>query len=158
MIRVPGKFAYVFNPRTGSRAMEQAFLASVPGAQDVGRHHGYSDCPEPTYATIRDPVEVAISFWWSEQCRGRVGSLEQWYRKSGSRFNLHLDKIDRYFLYDLGLEEIFNQLGYPGVSVPRIGGHSPPQATAEQRAYLIDKFPEDWELYQQVREHSCEKT
>lgn len=148
MILVPGKFGYVFNPRTGSRSTEEAFLKQVPGAVSIAHHHRYTECDEPVYATVRDPIEIAMSFWWRVH---ETETLEKWYSKRQPRLFLNLDKVDRYFLYENGLESIFAELGYPDVSLPNIGKQDRPPATEEQRAYLTRMFPDDIELYEQVK-------
>ena len=146
MIRIPGKFRYAFNPRTGSRAMEQAFLDHIQGAQDVGRHHGLTAGPEPLYATLRDPATQVMSYWW--HLRGMYPSLEQYIaNKSRPRLNLFADQVTRYFIYEDGLEGIFEQLGYPGIQAKRIGGHNPPVPIPEVAGMIRESFPEDWILY-----------
>lgn len=150
MILVPEKFVYVLNPRTGSRAMEQAFLDHVPGAQKIGRHHGFT--PKyglPVYATTRNPVDLILSHWWKTR---DTLTLEQYIERRTPRLHLFADQIDRYFLYDDGLEAIFAQLGYPDVKTEKIGGSDPDRDYFNKaQIHLIKRaFPDDVALYEGV--------
>lgn len=153
MILVPDRFCYVLNPRTGSRAMERAFLDQVPGAQKIGRHHGYVDgYGLPVYATIRSPADLVLSHWWKAQDRL---TLAEYIKQRTPRLNVHHGVIDRYFLYDDGLEQIFADLGYPGVKTERIGGSNPDRTyLTPARVHLINRaFPEDNDLYLNALRH-----
>ena len=145
MIVVPTRFAYVLIPRTGSRAMERAFLDHVPTAQDVGRHHGYvMGFKEPVYATIRNPADQVLSHWWK---RRHEITIEQYIKERTPRLNIH--PVDKYFRYDWGLTEIFRQLGY-NVTVEKIGvsGVDKSYLTKETIKMINKTFAEDYELYQ----------
>jgi len=130
--------------------MEAAFLRSVPEAQDVGRHHGYTPVDNlPVYATIRHPCDQVLSHWWKVK---RFVSLENYVRVRAPRLNLHQEHIDRYFLYSSGLENIFTQLGWPGVAVEHIGGSKPTglELRADQVDLINETFAEDLALYREA--------
>jgi hypothetical protein len=148
MIVVPGKFCYVLTPRTGSRAMEQAFLSHVPGAQDVGRHHGYEvGYMEPVYATIRNPCMQLLSHYW--KVRDEM-SFKDYLNSRTPRLNHH--KANRYFIFEHGLERIFEQLGYSDIKVPHVGkSNADINILTEENIMLINKlFKEDVVLYESV--------
>lgn len=149
MILIPNRFCYVLTPRTGSRAMEQAFLDHVPNAQDIGRHHGFTDCGLPVYATIRNPVDQVLSHWWKLRT---VMPLEQYIELRTPRLNIHHSVIDRYYIYEDGLESIFSALGYPGIKIKRIGGSQPDRDyLTPERVHLIEQaFPDDVDIYMNV--------
>ena len=151
MILVPGRFCYVLNPRTASRATEQAFLAL--GADDIGRHHGYTPYDLPVYATIRKPCDQVLSHYW--QVRDRW-TLEEYIQQRTPRLNIHHEVVDRYFIYEQGLDRIFTELGYPDVTFKRIGGsHADPTFLTPERIDLINRtFAEDNDLYLKALE--CE--
>ena len=145
MILLPGKLVYVLTPRTGSRAMERAFLEHVPGAQDIGRHHGFTDYGLPVYATIRRPVDQVLSHWW--KVRDRM-SLEEYIEQRTPRLNIHHEHIQHYFRYEDGLARVFQWLGYPGVKVAQVGESNPGiELTPAQVELINQKFADDVALY-----------
>ncbi len=149
MILIPGVLAYVFTPRTGSRTTEQAFLRYIPAAQDIGRHHGYVECDEPVYATIREPCSQVLSHYW--RVKDELG-FEQYVKQRTPRLNIHHEIVDRYFIYENGLVSIFEQLGFSGVRLEHIGAtHADKVFLTPARIDLINRtFAEDVALYQQV--------
>jgi len=151
MILIPGRLAYVLIPRTGTRTTLEGFMG-IPGAQNVGRHHGYVACDEPVYATIRDPYTLVLSHYW--RVKDKI-SFEQYVKQRVPRLTgrpLQDVVIDRYFIYEDGLANIFEQLGYPDVQLGHIGAtHSDKAFLTSERIDLINRtFPEDVALYQKV--------
>jgi hypothetical protein len=151
VIWVKNELVYVFTPRTGSRTTEAAFLRYVPGAQTVGRHHGFvPGYGHPVYATIRNPLHQVLSHYW--RVKDRL-SLPEYLKQRKPRLNHLHAVVDRYFIYENGLESIFAALGYAGIQLERIGAtHAEPEYLTAERTALISKaFPDDIALYESVR-------
>ena len=150
MIVVPKLLVYVLTPRTGSRATEQAFLEHVPGSLDVGRHHGYeTGFKEPVYATIRNPHDQLLSHYWKE--RDKI-TFEDYLRYRTPRLNIHHAVIDKYFIYENGLSNIFWQMGFPAVPVEHVGVSNVDKSflTKVRKEMINELFKEDVSLYESV--------
>ena len=160
MIIVPGRFIYLFTPRTASRATERAFLEHVPEALISNKHHDHPrDIPNiglPVYATIRDPYEQALSWYWVYRNRY---SVSQWVHKSPpgrrwiqKRMNEYDEYVDAYFVYEDGIERIFKTLALPGVKVGKVGvsGTDKSLLDEEARAAIDDVLEYDVKLYKRI--------
>jgi hypothetical protein len=69
-----------------------------------------------------------------------------------------MDYVDKYFLFERGLEDFFFQVGFPYVKIPTIGQNKagPRRLTVEdltsgQKRLIDELFPKDVELYQRVK-------
>lgn len=67
--------------------------------------------------------------------------------------------VKRYFLYEYGLEDFFERVGFPGVELPHIGLYpDKPEnlvelyLTQEAKEFIDENFPEEVALYKQLRE------
>ena len=177
MILVPGKFIYLCTPTTGSRSTAKVLLEQCGGIQLSSSHHATraelnKEAPirsEPFYSVLRNPYDVIASKYW-RQNRDREKDLPLGEFLVNFRFNAKYDQfgpiiatyqdyVDRYFLYERGLQDFFTQVGFPDVEVPKIGQVN--EKLYRQRTnwrhldhkylYAIDKlFPRDVELYRRV--------
>jgi len=161
MVIVPDKCIYVFTPRTGSRATEQALL-EIDGAYMLNprvHHDEPSTIPDmglPVYATIRHPYTQCLSWFapWQrmhtiETFVHRAPPGRHWLKK---RLNVYDEWVDGYFVFEEGLGKIMEKLGHPEIEVPELGKSSfdKDYLTDSAKKAIETVFPFDMELYRRV--------
>ena len=182
MILVPGKFIYLCTPTTGSRSTAKVLLEQCGGVLLSANHHATKtelntkapNYSEPLYSVLRNPYELLASKYWHRTYKRNLEkhpfsfadflievSANARYDQFGPILATYQDYVNRYFLYEDGLESFFKMVGFPDVEIPKIG-----RVNAELNKtrinwrhldykYLqaIDKlFPRDVELYKRVTE------
>ena len=186
MILVPGKCIYLCTPATGSRSTAKVLAEQCGGRWLNGTHHAnLTDMPllegraEPVITTIRDPYDYVLSRYWYNYKPKEVKaanpiesyipkfSLEnregEYGKQFGSMMCMYRDYVDRYFVFEDGLQPIFDAIGCSDVELPEVGKLTPLQwlqwgprlrvdEISEEAKTLIEKhFPMELELYRKVK-------
>lgn len=180
MIRVPGKFIYLCTPHTGSRSTSNVLLEQCGGEQLSVDHHvtpselqalDRKRYPELFYALIRNPYEFVLRCYWyrfrksppAVSLNDYIGQLRDSMKDhmTGPIIATYRDYVDRYFLFERGLEDFFFQVGFPYVKIPQVGvlnrqvlrpRMEAKELTGEQRRMIEEAFPGDVKLYNRVKE------
>jgi hypothetical protein len=166
-------YIFLFNPRTGSRALKKALCSVEKDYTLSNKHHAppkevREACKEHTfryvYAVVRNPADQMAS--WYQHAGGdtsrRFKNFEDFcegYSNGyllGNRLNIFENVPDiniEYFCYDIGLEEIVRRMTSRRVQVEHIG------KSKKRNEYIItprsleiiqQRFPEDVQLYREV--------
>jgi len=179
---VENRFIYLATPATGSRSVTKALRDYCGGKLLANAHHAYlsdmallKDYDVPVYAFIRDPYDYVLTRYYythqTPESRSRQ-SLEEWipqYAEEsygdefGSIMCMYRDYVDRFFLYEDGLEAFFEAVGLSGTEIPTNGALAsyqiknglPSFDELENRRHvkeLIDQyFAMEVELYRSVK-------
>ena len=146
---VTERFVYLATPRTASRSIEQAVLASEErvlykskkhhaGAREVAeilrKHRG-----KPVYTVVRDPVRQALS--WYYHCKASQHTTFIEFIKNytngwlfGGKLNIYLDVPDANITFvplHQGANKVLEHMGLPNTESPHIG-----RTPASERACL----------------------
>ena len=189
MILVEGRGIYLCTPATGSRTTVDVLVNQCGGRSLSCDHHAplchmprLEEHTEPVVTTIRDPYDYVLSrFWYAhkhEEVRaetpveGYICMYAERNRKGqyadefGSRMCMYRDYVDRFFLFEDGLQPIFDIFGFPDVTLPTIGKPTPmqklqwgPRLTVhdlsdEAKELIEEHFAMELALYRQVK---CER-
>jgi hypothetical protein len=164
MIVVQDKFVFLNNPRTGSRAMVQGFInAGAIEPDTLHLHTEPKDIPTdlPRYAIIRNTIDWALSTYRAFK---PSESFEEWIKQpfkvldwAPGRLNAYEGYVDKYFLYEWGLESIIHYLGFEPPTIPLVGARNKDNSLRDSRKCkeaILEKFWKDAELYEQVLKES----
>lgn len=145
---------FVLNPRTGSRAV-------VAGFHDLGWdvdhvHTWPIKNPDnlPVYGVIRDPVAWIWS-WYSNWSDRMVFDDWIWATRLHmfqwtNRLNAYAPVIDRYFVYENGLEHIFEHFGLPVPELRTIGQNKRKPGEPRYIPAMRERFRDEFELYESL--------
>jgi hypothetical protein len=168
MILVPGQFIYLAAPRTGSRTTTEALLKHCGGIKQGREHHSRRDELEtlntklPVYSVIREPFDFVMSAWaraleptmemflefWKSDC------LDEW----DGRMTPYDGFVDHYYLFENGLEDFFERVGFGGVPLTNKGRYeTPPYKPLAQgdEQMVRERFAADFERYEYWRERNA---
>ncbi len=168
MIILPDRFIYLCTPRSGSRTI-RAVLSQQPGAIGSEYHHAPIDEVKEaiekyqvkTITLMRDPAHILLSYWWPRtegkeprrpfEQRIRAGKTKV---KRGRLYPYH-EVTDEYYLFELGMEQFFKDIGIQVGEIPTHGMNNNIDRTYADsyRALVKGCFPEDVELYQLERKN-----
>lgn len=159
MIIVPGEYILLATPRTGSRALVDAFLAADVGAVVGYGHHTWPDeyseyqrtIPRrlDTYTMLREPFAQWVSWYTHSRMYKTMDFLtftKTWtnqfinddaakYPEEGLRssMNIYKDMVDEFFLYEDGLDAVVSSLtGNGNILIPKLGGTQAHKVDADQ--------------------------
>jgi hypothetical protein len=144
---VPDKFIYLCAPRTGSRTTREALVKHC-GAQEVGdMHHAYREELEaletelPVYSMMRDPFSYVMAAF----ARDPNPKLAAFARDPNPRFEDFINSwkpdcldewdnamtpyegfVHHYFIFENGLEDFFERVGFGGVPLTNKGRYETP--------------------------------
>jgi len=140
VILVENRFIYLATPATGSRSVTLALRDQCGGKLLAKSHHAYlsdmdqlKDHDVPVYAFIRDPYDYVLTrYYYTHKTPAlrEQETLEDWIPKYaeenygdefGSIMCMYRDYVDDMFLYEDGLENFFEKVGLPDVTMPTEG-------------------------------------
>lgn len=125
-------------------------------------HHIHpNDIPKdkPVYCVIRNPVTWALAyyadFWPHKSFTTFITEKLQGMPWVTDRMHVYYNEATFCYPYELGLERIFSFMGYPKVSLPKIGNHDTIRDEMERslpndyRKLILKKFHQDHRIYMQ---------
>lgn len=163
-------YIFLFNPRTGSRALKKALCSVEKDYTVTNRHHASPKqvreaCKQftfrPVYAVVRNPADQMAS-WYQHVSTSQFKSFDEFCEKYSNgyllsnRLNIfeNVPDIDiEYFCFDIGLAEIVRRMTSRRVQMEHIGKSkkSPSEIITPRSLQIIEqRFPKDVELYKEV--------
>lgn len=163
-------YIFLFNPRTGSRALKKALCSVEKDYTVTNRHHASPKAVREAakehtfrfvYAVVRNPADQMAS-WYQHVSTSKFKDFEDFCENYSNGYMLsnrlnifeNVPDIDiEYFCFDIGLEEIVRRTTNRRVQVEHIGKSkkSPPEIITPRSLQIIQsRFPEDVELYKEV--------
>ena len=167
-ILVPDRFIYLCSPRTGSRTTREALVKHC-GAQEVGdMHHASREELEaletnlPVYSMMCDPFDYVQSAFardpnprfedfinsWQPDCLG------EW----DNRMTPYDGFVDHYFIFENGLEDFFERVGFGGVPLTNKGRYETPNykpLSEDDEITIRMRFKKDFERYAHWKERNA---
>ena len=153
------EFTFVFNPHTGSRSLEKGFI-STGLCRNMGLHTRPKHIPKdrPVYAMVRNTVDWVYAFYWN--WKGKM-TLEQFLKSplptvswAKGALNPYKQYVDRWFIFEDGLENVFKQLDLSVSEIPHIGNHAYFKDSydypTEEREIILRRYEEDEHFYKYV--------
>ena len=161
---VPDQFIYLCAPRTGSRTTREALVKHC-GAQEVGdMHHAYREELEaletelPVYSMMRDPFSYVMAAFardpnprfedfinsWKPDC------LDEW----DNAMTPYEGFVHHYFIFENGLEDFFERVGFGGVPLTNKGRYETPNwkpICEDDEITIRMRFKKDFERYEHWR-------
>lgn len=183
MIRVAGKFIYLATPSTMSRSVTKALTLYCNG-QILGKEHHasskdlerLSEFTEPVVTFIRDPYDYVVSRYnynYKNERRRFQNPMNSFILKFwnenvnwngfGSRICPYRDYVDRYFLFEDGIEPFLEAYDLEVPEIPTEGmrvsnniNSTPGRKTVDDlddecRAMIEKRFAMELALYRKVK-------
>lgn len=155
MLLVPNKFVFLNTPRTGSRAISAVFqgLGYCP-AQFHHTNISEVHTDLPVFTMLRNPTTQLLSWWWDSRY---IWCFEDYIKEhwtgitwNHEDLNPYAPIVDKFFIYEHGLEPMFEELGLPQWSIPRVGVSQTEYKyiTPEAIDLINERFPKDVALYE----------